>query len=205
MAHIEQVLRTARQQLKNSPSAKLDAELLLRQLTGYSAAELITRANETLSDEHHQQFMNLVERRKQGEPIAHIIGQRDFWTLNLAVTKHTLIPRPETELLVELALSHIDKDLKQSVVDLGTGSGAIAIAIKKECPQCEVTASDSSLDALLVAQQNARANNTTITLTQSHWFDQLGAQTYDMVVSNPPYVCDADPHLQHKSRRRRSG
>ena len=196
MARIEQVLRTVRQQLTDSPSAKLDAELLLRHLTGYSAAELITRADETLSDEHHQQFMNLVERRKQGEPIAHIIGQRDFWTLNLLVNKHTLIPRPETELLVELALLHIDKDSKQSVIDLGTGSGAIAIAIKKECPQCEVTATDNSLDVLLLAQKNARANNVALTLTQSHWFDQLGAQCYDMIISNPPYIAEADPHLQ---------
>ena len=196
MARIEQVLQSARQQLTESPSAKLDAELLLRHLTGYSATELITRADETLSDEHHQQFMSLIERRKQGEPIAHIIGQRDFWTLNLAVNKYALIPRSDTELLVELALSHIDNGLKQTVIDLGTGSGAIAIAIKKECPQCEVTATDSSLDVLLLTQKNARANNVVLTLTQSHWFDQLGAQCYDMIISNPPYIAEADPHLQ---------
>jgi len=195
MAHIGQVLHTASQQLTESPSAKLDAELLLRHLTGYSATELITRANDELSDEQYRQYQNLIERRRNGEPIAHILGQRDFWTLQLAVNPHTLIPRPDTELLVELALAHIDTETTKSVIDLGTGSGAIAIAIKKDCPQCEVTATDSSLDALLLAQQNARTNNVALTLTQSHWFDQLGAQCFDMVVSNPPYIAEEDPHL----------
>lgn len=196
MATIEEALQSAISQLAESESPRLDAELLLRHVTGLDASSLITRNTQPLSDSESEQFSELLERRKNGEPIAHLIGYREFWSLSLNVNRHSLIPRPDTELLVELALDLIDRHTLASVIDLGTGTGAIAIAVKKERPHCDVTATDNSIDALLVAQKNANQHQVKLNLVQSRWFDQLAANSYDLIISNPPYIAETDPHLQ---------
>lgn len=196
MTSIEEALSAATSQITGSDSPRLDAELLLRHVTGLDATGLITRNTQELTEDQLHQYTTLVDRRVSGEPVAHITGEREFWSLPLKVDQHTLIPRPDTELLVELALELIKEHSLDTVIDLGTGSGAIAIAIKKECPRCEISATDYSLEALLTAQQNANRHRLEIRLVQSRWFDQLGAGKYDLIISNPPYIAENDPHLQ---------
>ncbi len=142
-------------------------------------------------------YAALVKRRARGEPLAYITGHREFWSLDLNVTRATLIPRPETELLVERALRHIPEHRACKVADLGTGSGAIALAIASERPQCRITATDISVDALEVTRQNIhRLALSNIELIQGDWYDPLPhADRFDLLVSNPPYVASADPHL----------
>lgn len=136
-------------------------------------------------------------RRLDGEPVAHITGNREFWSLELAVTPDVLIPRPETELLVEQALKHIPINQSVDVVDLGTGSGAIAIAIASERPRANVIATDSSAEALAVAKDNATTHKLQrIEFVHSNWFESLSAKQFDVIVSNPPYVANDDPHLE---------
>jgi release factor glutamine methyltransferase len=137
-----------------------------------------------------------------GEPIAHLIGQRDFWDMTLKVTKDTLIPRPETERLVQLALAQIPADAAWHIADLGTGSGAIALAIARERPHCQLLATDLSAQALAVARDNAQQLQVTnIRFQNSHWFAQLAGSRFEMIVSNPPYIAPDDPHLSQGDLR----
>jgi release factor glutamine methyltransferase len=178
-----------------SPSARLDAELLLMYVCKLTRTELLTRAAIVLSLEQEGHLQQLLVRRKEGEPIAYLIGQREFWSLQLTVSSATLIPRPETEILVERALARIPRDAAYTIADLGTGSGAIAVAIARERPHCRIIASDVSADALTVARNNAdqyRLYN--IEFRQGAWFTPL-PERFDLVVSNPPYIRDNDPHL----------
>ena len=179
-----------------SDTAQLDCELLLAKVLNKSRSYLYAWPDKELTQQQLKSFNALLERRKSGEPVAHILGEREFWSLNLKVTKDTLIPRPDTEKLVELALELIPVDKPWHILDLGTGSGAIAIAIASERPQCHIIATDQSEEALMVAKENANVHSLdNIEFIQSNWFENIPAQTFNLVVSNPPYVCDNDPHL----------
>jgi release factor glutamine methyltransferase len=188
-------IRLAAAQLQ-SESARLDAELLLCHVLGVSRSWLYAWPDKELEAEQQQRFDGLVARRAAGEPIAHLLGEREFWSLSLKVTPDTLIPRPETELLVERALSLLANDIPCRVADLGTGSGAVALAIARERPLCSVVASDLSQAALAVARENAERNRVTnVTFRPGRWCAALGEQKFELIVSNPPYIADDDPHL----------
>ncbi len=195
---IAEALKQARQQLTASDTARLDAELLLchsldcerSRLYAYPEAELDLPASE--------HFFDLVAERARGRPVAHLIETKEFWSMRLQVTPDTLIPRPETELLVETALALIPVKQPYTILDLGTGSGAIALAIASERPLASVTATDRSHAALQVARHNAsRLSIGNVSFLQADWFGFVHAATYDVIVSNPPYICADDPHLQH--------
>lgn len=197
MTSINQVLSQSIEQLQSvSGSAHLDAELLLCFILKKERSYLHAWPEKELEQQQLTAFQKLLELRLKGKPIAHILGEQGFWSLNLKVTPDTLIPRPDTERLVELALEIIPQDKKWRILDLGTGSGAIALAIATERPLCEITATDQSTAALAIAEENAKThalNN--IQFIESLWFENIKAQNYDMIVSNPPYICDNDEHL----------
>jgi len=194
---IDQIIRQATQQLAAaSPSPRLDAEVLLMHVTGLARTALITRAEEPLLPEHEERLYALLTRRAHGEPVAYLTGRREFWSLDLCVTPDVLIPRPETELLVEQALAHIPEDAEWTVADLGTGSGAIALAIATERPHCRLIATDNSAAALAVARGNAtRLGIATLEFRHGEWLKPLAGMQLDVIVSNPPYVRANDPHL----------
>ena len=198
MQTIKSVLTSSIQALAElSDSAQLDCELLLCFVLKKSRTHLHTWPDKELSKDKLTQFSTLLERRIKGEPIAHILGERGFWSLNLKITKDTLIPRPDTERLVEIALENIPEKSKWSILDLGTGTGAIALSLAKERPSCFITATDQSLAAIDVAKQNAENNKiSNIEFIQSDWFSNLENQQFDMIVSNPPYIKENDSHLQ---------
>lgn len=180
-----------------SDSAQLDCELLLCFVLNKPRAYLLTWPDTELSDGQFNKFNLLLERRINGEPIAHILGERGFWSLDLKVTSDTLIPRPDTERLVELALDIIPPRAQWNILDLGTGTGAIALSLAKENPSCFITATDQSNAALNVAEQNAKYNKiSNIEFIQSDWFSKLDKQQFNLIVSNPPYIRENDPHLQ---------
>lgn len=180
----------------SSPTPRLDAEVLLRHVTGSSPSGLIAGADRPLGADAMRRLDDLVSRRERGEPIAYLTGEREFWSLNLRVTPATLIPRPETELLVEQALARIPPDARWNIADPGTGSGAIALAIAHERPRCRIHACDYSAAALDVARANAaQLNIANIEFFHGNWLAPLAHRTFEMVVSNPPYVRADDPHL----------
>jgi len=180
-----------------SPTPRLDAEVLVMHACGIGRSELITRHDAALTDEQQNRLEGLLVRRKRGEPVAYITGTREFWSMELNVTPATLIPRPETELLVEKALERIPRDAEWTIADLGTGSGAIALAITKERPHCRVIAADNSPAALEVARSNAKKFGlTNIEFHEGDWFAALAGATFDMILSNPPYIRTGDPHLK---------
>lgn len=180
-----------------SPTPRLDAEVLVMHLCGIGRSELVTRHETALTGEQLNMLESLLHRRKRGEPVAYITGIREFWSMELSVTPATLIPRPETELLVEKALEHIPRDAEWTIADLGTGSGAIALAIAKERPRCHVVATDNSPAALEVARSNAeKFGLANIEFRASDWFTPLAGASFDMIVSNPPYIRAGDPHLK---------
>ena len=188
------LLREAASKLE-SETPRLDAGLLLGFVLQKNSAWLLAHGEDELPLPSQVKFLELLERRIAGEPIAHIIGSRGFWTLDLWVTADTLIPRPETELLVELAIAKCASDKKLRILDLGTGTGAVALAIASDCTNSEVLAVDKSAAALLVARENARRNNLPTEFIQSDWFEALADKKFDLIVSNPPYICNDDPHL----------
>lgn len=182
--------------LLNNEEASLEANLLLQQLLNVNRAWLIAHADDTLTPEQHAAFEKLLLRRINGEPIAHILGVREFFGMPLKVTPDTLIPRPDTETLVEQVLDIIPQQSSYQVLDLGTGTGAIALAIAKHRPLAHVTAVDFSESVLDVALENAKhlaIHN--VTFLHSHWFNALSNQRFDVIVSNPPYIAENDPHL----------
>jgi len=193
---LAQVLQAATQSLATtSPTAALDAELLLRHCLQKDRAWLSAHRDQILDSSNRSRYQELISRRRQGEPIAYLTGSREFWSLTLSVSPAVLIPRPETELVVERALAHIPADAEWLVADLGTGSGAIALAIAKERPRCKIVATDISRDALSVARHNARQLKlVNLEFRQGHWFDCL-PESFDAALCNPPYVADQDPHL----------
>jgi release factor glutamine methyltransferase len=181
----------------SSPTPRLDAEVLVMHACGISRSELITRHDVALNDEQQNKLEGLLARRQRGEPVAYITGTREFWSMELDVSPATLIPRPETELLVEKALEHIPSDAAWTIADLGTGCGAIALAIAKERLRCRVIATDNSPAALQVARYNAKKIGlTNIEFHEGDWFAALANATFDMILSNPPYIRAGDPHLK---------
>jgi release factor glutamine methyltransferase len=205
--------------LSSSDTARLDAELLLLKAVNESTGKahnrtwLRTWPEASLTAEQLTQFKHYIEKRLNGEPVAYIIGKKDFWTLSLTVTPATLIPRPETELLVETALEKIkaaeSSKAAQRILDLGTGSGAIALALAAECPNCQILATDISQEALAVAQNNAQQHQlNNVSFIHSSWFEQLPEQIpqqftegftekrFDLIVSNPPYIAIDDKELE---------
>jgi release factor glutamine methyltransferase len=168
-----------------------EARLLLAAATGFSEASLLAFPERGLPAEVEKAFLESVARRRRGEPIAYILGRKEFYSLELAVTPAVLIPRPETELLVELALER----RPSSVLDLGTGSGAIALAVKKHLPACAVTAVEASEAALAVAQRNAAKHGLEVQFLRGSWLQPVRGRRFEAILSNPPYVAEGDPHL----------
>lgn len=180
-----------------SDSPRIDAELLLCRVLGEGRSYLFTWPEKPLTAAQSGVFAGMIERRSGGEPVAHILGERGFWTLDLKVTSDTLIPRPETELLVEAALARIPEDVAWQIADLGTGSGAIVLAIAGERPRCRLVAVERSADASAVARENAEEQGLdNVEFLQGDWFAPLQDLRFDMIVSNPPYIPQQDPHLQ---------
>ncbi len=157
---------------------------------------ILSHSQDPISDAEHELFKTLLQRRIEGEPVAYLTGFRAFWKANLAVDKSTLIPRPETETLVEAALSVLAQDTNASVLDLGTGSGAIAIALAMERPGARITAVDCCARALEMARANAQEHGVpALRFVHSDWFAAVADQRFDLIVSNPPYIAEDDPHL----------
>jgi release factor glutamine methyltransferase len=206
----------------DSSTARIEIQMLLQQVLGVNRAYLLAHPERVLDETQQAAYRALLQRRIAGEPLAYILGEREFFGLNFKVTPATLIPRPDTELLVELALQRMPQCGR--VLDLGTGSGAIALSIAHSRPDAEVTAVDASADALEVAKENARrllaqhksVHTSTgsvrtdlceatvignVCLVHSDWFSALTGERYDLIVSNPPYIEDADAHLEQGDLR----
>jgi release factor glutamine methyltransferase len=179
-----------------SDTSKLDAEVLLCELLSCNRAALVIRADETISAETALRYAGLLERRRLGEPVAYLTGRREFWSLDLEVSPAVLIPRPDTELLVEWALQRLKPLAAPALADLGTGSGAIALAIAQERPDARVIATDQSADALMQARHNARRLGLErVEFRAGDWLAPLAGERFDLIASNPPYVAEGDPHL----------
>lgn len=177
-------------------SARIEVQCLLQHVLNVTRAYLLAHPERRLNKPEQTQYDELLQRRLCGEPIAYLLGEREFFGLSFKVTPATLIPRPETELLVELALQRMPSHASCRVLDLGTGSGAIALAIAHERPDAEVLACDTSLAALDVARENARRLDiTNATFILSDWLQSLNGKRFDIIVANPPYVAAGDPHL----------
>lgn len=197
MAHtLEQAIAAGADLLAlSSESAKLDAQVLLLHILQKPHSYLFTWPEHALSDEQQSQFNVFIQRRLKGEPVAHITGLREFWSLSLEVNATTLIPRPDTETLVEQALE-IALPATAKVLDLGTGTGAIALALGSEMPNWQITAVDRVSDAVALAtrnQQRLAINN--VHVKQSNWFSELHGEKFNLIVTNPPYIESSDIHL----------
>ena len=181
-----------------SDTARLDAELLIAHVLEIPRTRFITQPDTQIEATQLDQIQAYIRKRKQGYPVAYLIGNQHFWDVELAVTEATLIPRPETELLVETALTLYPAEQPIHVADLGTGSGAIAIAIAKSRPNWQILATDRYQPTLAIAQQNASHYQlSNISLLQSDWFANINRDNrFEMIISNPPYISNDDPHLQ---------
>lgn len=176
--------------------ARLEAQILLCRALGQPRSYLVSHDRDLLLPEQADAFAALIERRLKGEPIAYILGEREFYSLSFKTTPAVLIPRPETELLVELALERIPSGQPCRVLDLGTGSGAVACALALHRPQAEVLAVDRSAAALEIARENAQSLGArNLRFARSDWYGALAGEKFDLIVSNPPYIAAADPHL----------
>ncbi len=197
MTNIQTTLSTATELLANSSdSALLDAEVLLCHVLDKARSHLRAWPEKEIKPQHHKQFLHLLKQRQQGLPIAYITGKKEFWSRDFKVSPDVLIPRPDTELLIELSLKQISDKPDARLIDLGTGSGAIAITLAAERPDTKVIATDLSNKALNIARQNAsdhRIKN--IQFIQSNWFNEIAPSKFDLVISNPPYIAYNDPHL----------
>jgi len=175
-----------------------DLKLLVCHLLSKNSAWLYAHSDDLINDHQIQQLNSWAEELKQGKPLAYITGIKEFWTLTLKVNEHTLIPRAETELLIETIQQLSDSPKK--ILDLGTGSGAIALSLATLFPKAHITASDQSIEALKVAQSNAKLNRIhNVQFIQSNWFDSFTDDSYDIIVSNPPYIDSMDEHLANLS------
>lgn len=194
---IQEMINKIAQQLIDSETAKLDAEILVGKVVKKSRTELFTYPEVLLTKKQQKQIMEYGERRLAGEPIAYIVGYKEFWSLNLIVTPDVFIPRPETEMLVEHILKLLPENEPMQISDLGTGSGAIALALAWERPHWQIDVTDISLKALKVAQTNIRRYRIkNIDLYFGEWCKALPQRDYHLIVGNPPYISDGDKHLQ---------
>ena len=194
---LQELLKQAIARLgSTSPTPRLDAEVLLAHALRRDRSHLLAHADEAPGAQAAQRFETLIAARIQGEPVAYLTSKREFWSLALRVTPATLIPRPETELLVEQALERVPTGAVWPILDLGTGSGAIALALASELPACKLTATDASVGALDIARANAGALGIkNVEFMTGDWFAPLAGRRYRLIVSNPPYVEAADSHL----------
>jgi release factor glutamine methyltransferase len=199
---VGELLRVAAGQLAPLGSARMDAEVLLCSVLDVERAHCFAYPERPVAPSAAVDFRNLVERRREGYPVAYLVGQREFWSLEIGVNRYTLIPRPETELLVEvardLALGLADPEL----LELGTGSGAVSAALARECPGARITATDICRHALAQARENARRHGIgTVTFLQSDWYTELGGRRFDVILANPPYIDTASPLLREAPLR----
>ncbi len=193
---VRDALAAATARLGGGEDARTDAEWLLAHALGVGLGWLFAHATDALESEAAVRFDALVAARAAGTPVAHLRGRQGFWSLELEVAPATLIPRGDTERLVELALERLPADAPARVLDLGTGSGAIALAIARERPRAEVTAIDASAAALAVARRNAAALGLArVRMLEGDWFAPVAGEVFAMVCSNPPYLADDDVHL----------
>lgn len=201
---IDQALAWAVKQLEGGESPSVDAKVMLADILGKSQTYLFTWPDKTLTPSQIAEFEDAIERRRAGEPVAYIIGKRDFWTLSLFTSSHTLIPRPDTEVLVEHVINWATGNVSAntpnkpplSICDLGTGTGAIALALASELPQASVIGVDFLPDAVALAKRNANSNKiNNARFIQSDWFSALRGHTFDIIVSNPPYIDETSPYL----------
>ncbi len=192
--NISQALTYGRNTLVESESPEIDAQVLLCHILSCQTAYLHSWSEKQLNQQQQDAFKQLIEQRQQGHPVSHLTGQQGFWTFDLNVTADTLIPRPDTELLVELALTKLKSNMKAA--DLGTGSGAIALSLAYERPTAQIVAMDQSWSALNVAKENAVHHQLeNISFWQGQWLESIADCALDLVVSNPPYIRTDDPHL----------
>ncbi|MCK5876336.1 MAG: peptide chain release factor N(5)-glutamine methyltransferase [Candidatus Marithrix sp.] len=195
MPTLNTIINSATQQLPNSTTSRLDVEVLLCHILKKNRSYLYAWPEKQLTNEQHNQFKILLAQRILGKPIAYLTGHKEFWSLDLQVTENTLIPRPETELLVEQALIRLPVKKISKVIDLGTGTGAIALAIAQERPQSSITAIDKFPKVLQVAKNNAQHLNLyNIEFITGDWLSNY-LKKVDLIVSNPPYISFNDPHL----------
>jgi release factor glutamine methyltransferase len=199
---VAQLLRDAIEAM-NHDQARIDAELLLSYCLKKNRAWLFAHADDNVAEQDQKAFFELLHKRRAGEPIAYLLGSRGFWNFELKVNRHTLIPRPETELLVELALQQLPIESALNVLDMGTGTGAIAIAIASERPRTKIMALDASQETLNVAAENVAALDIkNIELIKSDWFSSVPEHLrFNLIVSNPPYISQRDPHLSQGDLR----
>lgn len=200
VAHVGRVLSEASLTIAQTQGldkmvSRLEARVLAAHAWQVSSAWLIAHDTDPLTSQQYAQFQALLKRRLNGEPIAYIIGKREFFGHSFSVTPAVLIPRPETELLVEVVLAQIPIDRKLDILELGTGSGCIAISLALARPLARITAVDKEPAALAIAQENARQLHAPLHFLESNWFSALANQKYDLIVGNPPYVAGDDPHL----------
>ena len=201
MATIDDLLREGRRRLEAaSPTPVLDAQLLLGHVLGKPRSFLLAWPEHEPEIAQVRRFLELLERRCHGEPVAYLTGRREFWAYEFEVEPAVLIPRPETELLVERALARIPATAAWRLADTGTGSGALAVTLKLERPRCTVLATDRSFAALRLAQRNARRLGARIACIQADWLAPIASASLDLIVSNPPYIPAGDPHLQEEIR-----
>jgi len=192
---IDQLLALAKQ--LDSPTAQLDAELLLCLVLSKPRSYLYTWPEQVVSDSQVAAYQELLQRRKNGEPVAYLLGRQGFWTLDLQVAEHTLIPRADSEILVETALQLAAASTAWQVLDLGTGSGALALALASERAHWQVTGVDRIESAVALAQANQQHSGlNNVNFLHSDWFSALAGQRYNLILSNPPYIAEHDPHLQ---------
>ena len=188
-------MHTIAQSLLGSGLEAADARALLRHVLRCDAARLVAHAGEPLSAPEHAAYAALCARRAAGEPVAYLTGSREFYGLAFKVTPAVLIPRPETELLVELGLERIPAGEPCRVLDLATGSGCVAVAIAKHRPRAQVTATDIAPAALAIARENAEQHRVAIEFAAGDWFAAVAGRRFELIVANPPYVAEGDPHL----------
>lgn len=195
-AGVAKLLHEASERLSSSSTAYLDAELIMAHVLDCDRAGVYRNGKCALAREQYERYQDLVNQRMQGKPVAQITGVQEFWSLAFAVDKHVLIPRPETELLVETALNLVIGELNPRIADLGAGCGAIAVAIGTERPDATVVAVEKSAAALDVAAQNCRTHaNAKVTLVRANWLATFTPKTFNLIVSNPPYIRSDDPAL----------
>lgn len=197
MQTIQQLISSSTEKLsRTSESARLDAEVLLAFVLGKNRSYLRAWNDKELDEKVVSQFETLISKRLQGEPIAYLTGTREFWSRDFFVSSDVLIPRPDTEILIEHCLTQIPTDLPVQILDLGTGSGIIAITLACERPNAKVIAVDASIGALEIAKKNAAFHQCdNVEFILSDWFSNVPPMKFDLIVSNPPYICETDEHL----------